>query len=144
MLLGCFVDVVDMFYKLGSCSTLQFEFPAPINENGAEFSEAALMNEALEKLISVECSDLTGGGSPLGCVALWRILFEASLINLRLDLICKVEVKLLDTATNDQLGKLLKAGERVLAQFVAMQKTVAEVTYILGDAFTTGGAGMGS
>ncbi|KAI3945962.1 hypothetical protein MKW92_003431 [Papaver armeniacum] len=147
MLLGCFVDVVDMFYKLDmqySCSTLQYEFPAQINENEAEFSEAALINEALEKLISVECSDLTGGGSPLGCIALWRILFESSLINLRLDLICKVEVKLLDTATNNQLGKLLKAGERVLAQFVAMQKTVAEVTYILGDAFTTGGAGMGS
>ncbi|KAI3971164.1 hypothetical protein MKW92_025442 [Papaver armeniacum] len=94
--------------------------------------------------------------SPLGCIALWRILFESSLVNLRMDLICKnhsetvkLGVKQLDTAANDQLDeirqsidKLLTVGESVLCEFVAMNKTVAQVTYMLGDAFTTGGAGM--
>ncbi|RZC67584.1 hypothetical protein C5167_011273 [Papaver somniferum] len=76
-----------------------------------------LINEAVEKLNSVKCSDLTSGGSPLGCIALWRILFESSLINLRLDLICKNH------------GETVKLG-------------VAGVSYILVDAFSTGGAAL--
>ncbi|KAI3971163.1 hypothetical protein MKW92_025441 [Papaver armeniacum] len=156
MLLGCFVDVVNMHYHCAergnnpasdTCSQLQVAF----SEAAKETSE--LINETVEKLISVSCSDLTGGGSPLGCIALWRIVFESSLINLRMDLICKNHretIKLgdkpLDTATNDQLdqirlsiNKLLRVGESVLLEFIAMHKTVAEVSYMLGDAFTTGG-----
>ncbi|RZC47084.1 hypothetical protein C5167_040033 [Papaver somniferum] len=157
-LLGCFVDVVNMYYNLAdlgdpfgdTCSSIQYSF----SEAAKQTSE--LINEAVDKLNSVRFSDLTGGGSPLGCIALWRILFESSLINLRLDLICKkhsetVEhgVKLFGTATNDQLDQirlsideLLTVGESVLVEFIAMHKTVAEVSYMLGDAFTTGGAGM--
>ncbi|KAI3878869.1 hypothetical protein MKX03_005556 [Papaver bracteatum] len=135
-----------------TCSSLQCSF----SEAAKETSE--LINEAVEKLNSVRCSDLTSGGSPLGCIALWRILFESSLTNLRLDLICKnhsktveLGVKLFDTATNDQLGqirlsinKLLTVGESVLVEFVSMHKTVAEVSYMLGYAFTTGGAHLGT
>ncbi|KAI3942389.1 hypothetical protein MKW92_037694 [Papaver armeniacum] len=155
MLLGCFVDVVNMHYHCAergnptsdTCSQLQVAFSEAAKET------LELIYEAVEKLISVSCSDLTGGGSPLGCIALWRIVFESSLINLRIDLICKNHhetIKLgdkpLDTATNDQLdqirqsiNKLLTVGETVLLEFIAMHKTVAEITYMLGDAFTTGG-----
>ncbi|KAI3870371.1 hypothetical protein MKX03_026856 [Papaver bracteatum] len=151
-LLRCFVDVVNMSHKGGNPYG---------NTVGRAFSEAAketseLINEAVEKLNSVRRSDLTGGGSPLGCIALWRIIFESSLINLRLDCICenysetvKLGVKPLDTATNNQLdqirlsiNQLLKVGESVLGEFVDMHKALAEVTYTLGDAFATGGAGM--
>ncbi|KAI3839439.1 hypothetical protein MKX03_033545 [Papaver bracteatum] len=157
-LLGCFVNVVNMYYNLAelgdpfgdTCSSLQGSF----SEAAKETSE--LINGAVDKLNSVRCSDLTGGGSPLGCIALWRILFESSLINLRLDFICKnhretikLGDKQSDTATNDQLdqirqsiNKLFTVGEIVLVEFIDMHKTVAEVTYMLGDAFTTGGAGM--
>ncbi|KAI3898165.1 hypothetical protein MKW92_038361 [Papaver armeniacum] len=154
-LLRCFVDVVNMSDKRGNPSgdtrsSLQFTFSEAAKET------SKLINEAVEKLNSVRLSDLTGGGSPLGCIALWRIIFESSLINLRLDCICenysetiKLGVKQLDTATNNQLdqirvsiNQLLTVGESVLAEFIDMQKTVAEVTYALGDAFTTGGAGM--
>ncbi|KAI3864232.1 hypothetical protein MKX03_022962 [Papaver bracteatum] len=153
-LLGCFVDVVSMHCnraEIGdTCSSLQCSFLETIKET------SKLINEAVEKLISGRCSDLTGGGSPLGCIALWRILFESSLINLRLDVICKnhsetvkLRVKQFDTATNNQLdqirlsiNKLLTVGETVLGEYIAMHKTVAEVSYMLGDAFTTGGDGM--
>ncbi|XP_026395003.1 uncharacterized protein LOC113289833 isoform X2 [Papaver somniferum] len=61
----------------------------------------------------------------------------------------KSKVKLFGTATNDQLDQirlsideLLTVGESVLVEFIAMHKTVAEVSYMLGDDFTTGGAGM--
>ncbi|RZC67586.1 hypothetical protein C5167_011272 [Papaver somniferum] len=157
-LLGCFVDVVNMYYNLAelgdpfvdTCSSLQGLF----SEAAKETSE--LIKEALDKLNSLRCSGLTGGGSPLGCIALWRILFESSLINLRLDLICrnhdetvKLGVELFGTATNDQLdqiwlsiNELFTVGENVLVEFISMHKMVAEVSYMLGDAFTTGGAGM--
>ncbi|KAI3878868.1 hypothetical protein MKX03_005555 [Papaver bracteatum] len=161
MLLGCFVDAVNMYYNYAergnrsgeTCSSLQCAFSDAAKET------LELINEAVEKLISINVSALTGGGSPLGSrvnIALWRILFESSLINLRLDLICKnhseivnLGIKPLDPATNDQrdqirlsINKLLTVGESVLVKFIAMHKTVAEVTYTLGDAFTTGGAGM--
>ncbi|KAI3860398.1 hypothetical protein MKX03_018194 [Papaver bracteatum] len=154
-LLRCFVDVVNMSDKLGN------PYGDSQSSLGRAFSEAAnetseMINEAVEKLNSVRRSVLTGGGSPLGCIALWRIIFESSLINLRLDRICesynetvKLGVKLLDTATNNQLdqirlsiNQLLAVGESVLAEFIDMRKTVAEVTYTLGDAFATGGSGM--
>ncbi|KAI3878870.1 hypothetical protein MKX03_005557 [Papaver bracteatum] len=154
-LLGCFVDVTTLNYKLQfptgyTCSSLQCSFSEAVKET------SELINEAVEKLNSVKCSDLTSGGSPLGCIALWRILFESSLINLRLDVIfknhgttVKLRVKQFDTATNNQLdqvrlsiNKLLTVGETVLGEFIAMHKTVAQVSYMLGDAFTTGGAGM--
>ncbi|KAI3971154.1 hypothetical protein MKW92_025432 [Papaver armeniacum] len=158
MLLGYFVDVVNMHYNLIERGSRSGDTRSPFQ---CSFSDAAketsgLINEAVEKLNSVRYSDLTGGGSPLGCIALWRILFESSLINLRLDVICKnhgetikLGVKQFDTATNNQLDqirlsidKLLTVGETVLGEFIAMHKTVAEVSYMLGDAFTTGGAGM--
>ncbi|XP_026441318.1 uncharacterized protein LOC113340325 [Papaver somniferum] len=154
-LLKCFVDVVDMSDKRGNPygdtrSSLQCVF----SEVAKETSE--LIYEAVEKLKSVKHSDLTGGGSPLGCIALWKIIFESSLINLRLDCICekysetvKLGVKPFDTATNNQLdqirlsiNQLLTVGKSILVEFMDMQKAVAEVTYTLGDAFTTGGAGM--
>ncbi|KAI3878867.1 hypothetical protein MKX03_005554 [Papaver bracteatum] len=160
LLLGCIVDAVNMHYhcaKRGNptsdtCSQLQFAFSVAAKET------LELIYEAVEKLISVSCSDITGGGSPLGCIALWRIVFESSLINLRMDLICKnhretikLEDKPSDTATNDQLdqirqsiNKLLTVGESVLVEFIAMHKTVAEVSYMLGDAFTTGGKHLGT
>ncbi|KAI3839435.1 hypothetical protein MKX03_033541 [Papaver bracteatum] len=99
-LLGCFVDVVNMNYKGGN------PFDKGGNPFECAFSEAAkktseMINEAVEKLNSVKCSDLTSGGSPLGCIALGRILFESSLINLRLDLICK------------NLGEIVKLGVRM-------------------------------
>ncbi|KAI3888911.1 hypothetical protein MKW92_025969 [Papaver armeniacum] len=141
-LLGCFLDVVNMNYK--GCNPFECSF----SEAAKKTSE--LINEAVEKLNSVKCSALTSGGSPLGCIALWRILFESSLINLRLDLICKNHgetVKL--GATDDQLdeitlsiNKLLAVGESVLGEFIAMHRTVAGVSYMLVDAFTTGGAAM--
>ncbi|KAI3971157.1 hypothetical protein MKW92_025435 [Papaver armeniacum] len=158
MLLGCFVDVVNMHYNFiergNRSGDTRSSFQCAFSEAAKETSE--LINETVEKLNSVRCSDLTAGGSPLGCIALWRILFESSLIDLRLDLICKkhsetvrLGVKLFGTATNDQLDeirlsidKLLTVGESVLVEFIAMHKTVAEVSYMLGDAFTTGGAGM--
>ncbi|KAI3876613.1 hypothetical protein MKX03_013315 [Papaver bracteatum] len=151
-LLGCFVDVVNMSNKQGN----PFDMPGnPLLSEAAKKTEAAmktseLINETVKKLNSVKCSDLYSGGSPLGCMALWRILFESSLINLRLERICenlRETVKL--GATDGQLDQirrsiheLLTVGESVLIEFIAMHKTVAEVTYMLGDAFTTGGAGM--
>ncbi|XP_026441124.1 midasin-like [Papaver somniferum] len=160
MLLGCFVDVVNMYYNRAERGYLPGDTYSFLQ---CSFSEAAkktseMINEAVEKLISVRHSDLTAGGSPLGCIALWRILFESSLINLRMDHICKnysetvkLGVKPLDTATNNQLdqirlsiNKLLIVGESVLVEFIAMHKTVAEVSYMLGDAFTTGGAHPGT
>ncbi|XP_026428060.1 midasin-like [Papaver somniferum] len=154
-LLGCFVDVVNMKYNRAergnpsrnTCSSLRRAF----SEAAKETSE--MINEAVEKLNSVRGSDLTGGGSPLGSIVLWRIIFESSLINLRLDCICenfcetvKLGLRPFDTATSDQLDQirlsideLLTVGKSVLVEFIAMHKTVAEVSFILGDAFTTGG-----
>ncbi|XP_026390759.1 uncharacterized protein LOC113286318 isoform X2 [Papaver somniferum] len=164
MLLGCFLDVINMNYKRGNLldkpgNPLRREAAKKTSElprkHRSTLSQAAkrtsdLINEAVEKLNSVKCSDLTSGGSPLGCIALWRILFESSLINLRLDLICKNHgetVKL--GATEDQLdeimlsiNKLLVVGGSVLSEFIAMQRTVAGVSYILVDAFSTGGAAL--
>ncbi|XP_026390760.1 uncharacterized protein LOC113286318 isoform X3 [Papaver somniferum] len=145
MLLGCFLDVINMNYKRGNLldkpgNPLRREAAKKTSElprkHRSTLSQAAkrtsdLINEAVEKLNSVKCSDLTSGGSPLGCIALWRILFESSLINLRLDLICKNHgetVKL--GATEDQLdeimlsiNKLLVVGGSVLSEFIAMQRT---------------------
>ncbi|KAI3834797.1 hypothetical protein MKX03_037931 [Papaver bracteatum] len=164
MLLGCFLNVVNMNFKRGNLldkpdNPLRREAAKKTSElprkHQCTFSKAAkrtsdLINEAVEKLNSVKCSDLYSGGSPLGCIALWRILFESSLINLRLDLICKNHgetVKL--EATDDQLDeitlsidKLLAVGGSVLSEFIAMHKMVAGVSYMLVDAFTTGGAAM--
>ncbi|RZC75698.1 hypothetical protein C5167_051180, partial [Papaver somniferum] len=105
-LLGCFVDVFNMYHNLAelrdpfgdTCSSLQGSF----SEAAKETSE--LINEADKQS---------------------------------------------DTATNDQLdqirqsiNKLFTVEESVLVEFIAMHKTVAEVSYMLGDAFTTGGTGM--
>ncbi|XP_026393131.1 uncharacterized protein LOC113288334 isoform X1 [Papaver somniferum] len=153
MLVGYFVDLVNMNYNRAeqgnpsrnTRSSLRRAFSVAAKE------ASEMINEAVEKLNSVRCSALTSGGSPLGSIILWRILFESSLINLRLDLIFKnhseivnLGVKLLGTAINDQLDQirlsiLLSVGESVLVEFIAMHKTVAEVSFVLGDAFTTGG-----
>ncbi|MCL7047658.1 hypothetical protein MKW94_022678 [Papaver nudicaule] len=137
---------------------------------GAEVTKAVqetieLIKEASTKLNSDRFHTLTGG-SPLGNITLWRILFESSLIDLRLDLISKkhgeatkLGVKLLSSEENKYSGlsyrvetgfnmlrsyisSLLSGGNRLLLDFLAMHRTVAEVTYMLGDAFTTGGTGM--
>ncbi|KAI3831439.1 hypothetical protein MKX03_011231 [Papaver bracteatum] len=170
MLLECFRNVVS-------------KAKIAIDEPGAEwrnfsgdildaYSNAAeetleLINEAIEKLNSVMFSSLTGGGTPLGNITYWRILFESSLVNHRLDRICKnyretikLGVKLLDSTDKNiyhtvplhvetylnrlhgSISLLLSAGDRILLEFVAMHKTLSEITYMLGDAFTTGGAGM--
>ncbi|KAI3983423.1 hypothetical protein MKX01_013490 [Papaver californicum] len=88
----------------------------------------------------------TGGGSPLGNIAYWRFLFESSLVNHRLDLICKKYGETIKLGTylnrlNGSVGLLLSAGDSLLLEFLAMHKTLSEITYMLGDAFTTGGAG---
>ncbi|XP_026417306.1 uncharacterized protein LOC113312778 isoform X2 [Papaver somniferum] len=154
-LLGCFLDVVNMNYNRvergnpsrNTRSSLRHAF----SEAAKETSE--MINEAVEKLNSVRRSALTGGGSPLGSIALWRILFESSLINLRMDLICKnhsdtvnLGLRPFDTATRDQLDQisqsiyeLITVGRSILVEFIAMHKTVAQVSFLLGDAFTTGG-----
>ncbi|KAI3860160.1 hypothetical protein MKX03_006479 [Papaver bracteatum] len=149
-LLGCFLDVVNM--KRGNLSrNTRSSLRHAFSEAAKETLE--MINEAVEKLNSVRHSALTGGGSPLGSISLWRILFESSLINLRLDLICKkhsetvnLGLRPLDTATRDQLDQISQSiyelhtvGRSVLVEFIAMHKTVAEVSFILGDAFTTGG-----
>ncbi|MCL7035157.1 hypothetical protein MKW94_000719, partial [Papaver nudicaule] len=120
-----------------------------------------LIEETRKKLNSDRFSTLPGG-SPLGKITLWRILFESSLADLHLDLISKKldeAVKLLHSEPNEfkipvselsqhfdklhaKISLLLSDGDRVLLDYVAMHRAVAEITYMLGDAFTTGGAGM--
>ncbi|MCL7024073.1 hypothetical protein MKW94_005614 [Papaver nudicaule] len=155
MLLGCFVDVVNKVEHYYSAERNNLSGDTACSSLEGETSE--MINEAVEKLDSVKCSTLIGGGSPLGNITLWSILFESCVDNLRLDRICEKHRETMklgalsdSTVTNvqilDQLSasmdQLLIAGESVLVQFVAMHKTMAEITYMLGDSFTTGGAGM--
>ncbi|MCL7052014.1 hypothetical protein MKW94_003652 [Papaver nudicaule] len=131
MLLECFVDVVNKverhyYYRA------KLKNPSDTSSFGQDaFSKAA--KKTSEMINEASC-----------------------VVNLRLDLICEKHNEsmklgaLSDTVTNvqilDQLSasidQLLTAGESVLYDFVAMHKTMAEITYMLGDAFTTGGAGM--
>ncbi|RZC48316.1 hypothetical protein C5167_041271 [Papaver somniferum] len=158
-ILGCLGDVcnvlMDDYGELDSSSDGDFEFSWAVADT------INLIERARKTLNPDRFSTLTGG-SPLGNIAIWRILFESSLINLRLDLISKkhgevikLGVKVLDdteeksdlVATllqwlHEKTSLLLSDGEGILLDFLAMHKTVAEITYMLGDAFTTGGAGM--
>ncbi|MCL7034902.1 hypothetical protein MKW94_017163 [Papaver nudicaule] len=122
---------------------------------------SGLIKEAREKLNSDKVYTLPGGTS-LGNIVLWRILFESSLADLRFDHIrrmqaeaVKLGAKLLRSKTTlsdsveehlnrvrGEISLLLSDGDRVLLDYVAMHRTVAEITYMLGDVFTTGGAGM--
>ncbi|KAI3878873.1 hypothetical protein MKX03_005560 [Papaver bracteatum] len=152
-LLDCFVDVSEIWMEKDSSSSINDAFVKAVEET------AMLIGEARNKLNSDRFATLNGG-SPLGNIALWRILFESSLVDLRLDLInkkhceaIKLGVKVVEhkcdyyvqtclDALDANISLLLSDGDRVLREFVAMHKTMAVITYMLGDAFTTGGAGM--
>ncbi|KAI3878872.1 hypothetical protein MKX03_005559 [Papaver bracteatum] len=152
-LLDCLGDVCEISMEKDKSSSPVDAFMEAVEET------AKLIQEARNKLNSDRFATLNGG-SPLGNITLWRILFESSLVYLRLDLISKnhgeaikLGVKMgkhrsdyyvqtcLD-ALDAKISLLLSDGDRVLREFVAMHKTMAEITYMLGDAFTTGGDGM--
>ncbi|MCL7045837.1 hypothetical protein MKW94_024688, partial [Papaver nudicaule] len=67
-------------------STLDSEFIKAVTET------SGLIKEARKKLNSDKVYTLPGG-SPLGNIVLWRILFESSLADLRFDLIRKMQAK---------------------------------------------------
>ncbi|KAI3942391.1 hypothetical protein MKW92_037696 [Papaver armeniacum] len=153
-LLDCLGDVSEISMEMDKSSSPADAFMKAVEET------AELIQEARKKLNSDRFATLNGG-SPLGNITLWRILFESSLVDLRLDLISKKHgeaIKLgvikvrkhkcdyyVQTCLNGlhaKISLLLSDGDRVLREFVAMHKTMAEITYMLGDAFTTGGAGM--
>ncbi|KAI3971173.1 hypothetical protein MKW92_025451 [Papaver armeniacum] len=152
-LLDCLVDVSEISMEKDSSSSIPDAFMKAVEET------AELIQEARKKLNSDRFATLNGG-SPLGNITLWRILFESSLVDLRLDLInkkhgkaiklgvkvgehkCDYHVQTCLNGLHAKFSLLLSDGDRVLREFVAMHKTIAEITYMLGDAFTTGGAGM--
>ncbi|MCL7036117.1 hypothetical protein MKW94_022763 [Papaver nudicaule] len=160
-LLGCLGDVckisLDGYGEKNTLCSLNIEYMKAVQET------LELIEEAKKKLNSDRFSTLRGG-SPLGNLTLWRILFESSVAGLRLDLInkkyaeaIKLGVRLSEENRHPtvflfvqehldrlraEISLLLSDGDRVLLDFVAMHRTVAEITYMLGDALTTGGAGM--
>ncbi|KAI3971165.1 hypothetical protein MKW92_025443 [Papaver armeniacum] len=153
-LLDCLGDVCEISMEKDKSSSPADAFMEAVEET------AKLIQEARNKLNSDRFATLNGG-SPLGNIALWRILFESSLVDLRLDLISKKHGEAIKLGVNKvrkhkcdyyvqtclnglhaKISLLLSDGDRVLREFVAMHKTIAEITYMLGDAFTTGGAGM--
>ncbi|MCL7023878.1 hypothetical protein MKW94_009557, partial [Papaver nudicaule] len=161
-LLGCLGDVckisMDDYGEKDRLSSLDIEYEKAVHET------MELIEEARKTLDSDRFLTLSGG-SALGNVTLWRILFESSVAGLRLDLTSKKHgeaIKLGETLLDERrhdtavcllvdkyrnelhakISLLLSDGNRVLLDFVAMHRTVAEITYMLGDAFTTGGAGM--
>ncbi|MCL7021820.1 hypothetical protein MKW94_003961 [Papaver nudicaule] len=161
-LLVCLGDVckisLDEYGEKNTLSNLYVEYKEAVQET------LELVEEARKKLNPDSFSNLNGG-SPLGNITLWRILFESSVVDLRLDHICKKHgeaikfgVRLLSEENSHptvllfvqkhlnrihaEISLLLSDGDRVLLDFAAMHRTVAEITYMLGDAFTTGGAGM--
>ncbi|XP_026421634.1 uncharacterized protein LOC113317703 [Papaver somniferum] len=105
------------------------------------------IDEAVQKLVSLRGSILSED-SPHRNIALWRVLYESSLLNLQLDLICetlggtiKFGVKLLDNAQPsdsadlDQLHasiiKLIGSCNGVLLDFLAMHKTGSTILILL-------------
>ncbi|MCL7050077.1 hypothetical protein MKW94_016785 [Papaver nudicaule] len=149
---------MDGYGEKNSSSSLSTEYTKAFRET------MELIKEASKKLSSYRFSTLTGG-SPLGNITLWRILFESSLVDLRLDLISKKHgevfklwVKISNSgeykcpdisdflrarfSLHREISSLLSAGDSLLFDFLAMHRTLAETTYMLCDAFTTGGAGM--
>ncbi|KAI3942392.1 hypothetical protein MKW92_037697 [Papaver armeniacum] len=152
-LLDCLVDVSEISMEKDSSSSIADAFMRAVEET------AELIQEARKKLNSDRFATLNGG-SPLGNITLWRIQFESSVVDLRLDLInkkhgeaiklgvkvgehkCDYYVQTCLNGLHAKISLLLSDGDRVLREFVAMHKTMAEITYMLGDAFTTGGAGM--
>ncbi|KAI3970128.1 hypothetical protein MKW92_029744 [Papaver armeniacum] len=123
-----------------------------------------LINEAVQKLGSVSCSVLSEDSpedSPHGNITLWRVLFESSMVNLRFDLICekfgetiKLGVELIDNAGEKKpivcsqvqtylrklhvlINLLLTFGDGILLEFLAMHRTVAEMTHMLANVFAS-------
>ncbi|KAI3964519.1 hypothetical protein MKW92_001685 [Papaver armeniacum] len=118
------------------------------------------INEAVQKLGSVSGSILSED-SPHGNITLWRVLFESSLVNLRLDLICeklgesiRLGVELIDNAGEKKpsvcsqvqtylrqlhvlINLLLTFGDGILLEFLAMHRTVAEMTHMLANVFAS-------
>ncbi|KAI3915267.1 hypothetical protein MKX01_035526 [Papaver californicum] len=149
-LLRCFGDAVnqgkitmDEYYFGAEQRNLSGDSCCSVQDACAEADEETLelINEAVEKLNSVRCSTLTDGGSSLGNITLWNVLFEASS--------CKSMLKQSNLGVNSYLNQLhestetlLTFGESILVEFLGIHRTVAEMTYMLGDAFTTGDAGM--
>ncbi|XP_026437070.1 midasin-like [Papaver somniferum] len=119
-----------------------------------------LINEAVQKLGSVSGSILSED-SPHGNITLWRVLFESSMVNLRLDLICeklgetiKLGAELIDNAGEKKpsvcsqvqanlrqfhvlINLLLMFGDGILLEFLAMHQTVAEMTHMLANVFAS-------
>ncbi|MCL7050539.1 hypothetical protein MKW94_018133 [Papaver nudicaule] len=149
---------MDDYGEKDRLSSLDIEYKKAVQET------MELIEEARKTLDSDWLSTFSAG-SPLGNITLWRILFESSVAGLRLDLISKKHGEaiklgvglleesrhatavclLVDKYLNElhaKISLLLSDGNRVLLDFVAMHRTVAEITYMLGDVFTTGGAGM--
>ncbi|XP_026417321.1 midasin-like isoform X2 [Papaver somniferum] len=140
-LLDCLVDVSDISMETDSSSSIAEAFMKAVDET------AKLIQEARNKLSSDRFATLNGG-SPLGNITLWRILFESSLLDLRLDLInkkhgeaIKLGVKLrehkydyhVQTCLNGldaKISLLLSDGDRVLREFVAMHRAVYGRNYL--------------
>ncbi|KAI3852864.1 hypothetical protein MKW92_049206 [Papaver armeniacum] len=161
MLLGCLGDVgkitMDYHDEKNSSSSLATYTKA--------VEETVKLAKELGKRLRTLVSSTLSVRSHLGTINLWRILFESSLVDLWLDLIIEKHceaiklVKLLGGEKNknsrvpsdvhahlnwlnEVINSLLDDGDNVLLDFLSMHVTVAEITYMLGDAFTTGGAGM--
>ncbi|MCL7041050.1 hypothetical protein MKW94_021075 [Papaver nudicaule] len=119
------------------------------------------INEAVQKLGSVSGSILSEDTPPRGNITLWRVLFDSSLVDLRLDLICKklgetikLGVELIDGAAHKKpsvcsqvqtdlkqlhvlINLLLTFGDGILLEFLAMHRTVAEMTHMLANVFAS-------
>ncbi|KAI3905344.1 hypothetical protein MKX01_040035 [Papaver californicum] len=138
----------EYYYFPAEQRNLSGDICSSVQDAYAEVAEETLelIHEAVEKLNSVRCSTLTDGGSSLGNITLWNVLFETSLVNLRFDLICKkhaetinLGVKLLVSVKNRKfcqtylnqlhasIERLLTIGEGILVEFLAIHRTVAEI-----------------
>ncbi|MCL7028048.1 hypothetical protein MKW94_022609, partial [Papaver nudicaule] len=129
---------MDDYGEKNILSSLDAKFTKAVQET------IELVDELTTNLNSIRLSTLTGG-SPLGNITLWRILFESSLVDFRLDLIIKrhgeavrLGFKLLgeynsptvschvQTHLNQlhaKISLLLSDGNKVLLDFVAMHRT---------------------
>ncbi|KAI3915265.1 hypothetical protein MKX01_035524 [Papaver californicum] len=119
MLLGCFGDAVS-----------KGKLTMDIERAGTDAAEETLelIHEAVEKLNSVRCCALTGTGSPLGNITYWRILFESSLINLRLHLICNKYGETTKLGLHASIDILLTFRESVLVEFVSIEDALNDLS----------------
>ncbi|OVA06149.1 von Willebrand factor [Macleaya cordata] len=117
--------------------------------------------EAFQKLGSGSSGCTLSEDSSSGNITLWKVLFESCLLDLQLDLICeklnktiKLGVDLIDNAGHSSpslclqvqrhlkhlhvlIDLLLTFGDGVLLEFLAMHRTVAEMTHMLANVFAS-------